>query len=81
MSGLGKDVSGMVRISRDEVGAGTFPDNFQIPKLHALVHYIENSYQLGVPDDFSTETLNPCMSRCVKNHINPLISVFTIFRS
>ena len=27
MSGLGKDVSGMVGISQDEVGAGTFPDN------------------------------------------------------
>ena len=26
MSGLGKDVLGMVGISRDEVGAGTFPD-------------------------------------------------------
>ena len=26
MLGLGKDVSGMVRISWDEVGAGTFPD-------------------------------------------------------
>ena len=26
MSGSGKDVSGVVRISRDEVGAGTFPD-------------------------------------------------------
>ena len=27
MSGSGKDVSGMVGISRDEVGAGTFPDS------------------------------------------------------
>ena len=26
MSGSGKDVSGVVGISRDEVGAGTFPD-------------------------------------------------------
>ena len=26
MSGLGKDMSGMVGISRDEVGAGIFPD-------------------------------------------------------
>ena len=26
MSGLGKDVSGVVRISWDEVRAGTFPD-------------------------------------------------------
>ena len=26
MSGLGKDVLGMVGISRDEVRAGTFPD-------------------------------------------------------
>ena len=28
MSGSGKDVSGVVGISRDEVGAGTFPDNY-----------------------------------------------------
>ena len=27
MSGSGKDVSGVVGISRDEVRAGTFPDN------------------------------------------------------
>ena len=27
MLGLGKDVSGMVGISWDEVGAGTFPDS------------------------------------------------------
>ena len=27
MSGSGKDVSGMVGISQDEVGAGTFPDS------------------------------------------------------
>ena len=27
MLGSGKDVSGVVGISRDEVGAGTFPDN------------------------------------------------------
>ena len=31
-------------------------DHLRIPKLHALVHYLENSYQLGVPDNFSTET-------------------------
>ena len=31
-------------------------NHLRIPKLHALVHYIENCYQLGVPDNFSTET-------------------------
>ena len=30
-------------------------DHLCIPKLHALVHYLENSYQLGIPDNFSTE--------------------------
>src|SRR5260370_14305053 len=30
--------------------------HLQIPKLHALVHYIENSYQLGIPNNFSMET-------------------------
>ena len=30
--------------------------DFRIPKLHSLVHYIENSYQLRVPDNFLTET-------------------------
>ena len=29
MSGSGKDVSGMVGISWDEVGAGTFPDRYE----------------------------------------------------
>ena len=29
---------------------------YRIPKLHSLIHYIENSYQLGVPDNFLTET-------------------------
>src|SRR6266436_1882076 len=27
-----------------------------IPKLHALLHYLENSYQLGVPNNFYIET-------------------------
>ena len=31
-------------------------DHLRIPKLHALVHYLGNSYQLSVPDNFSTET-------------------------
>ena len=31
-------------------------NHFQIPKLHALLHYLKNSYQLGIPDNFSTET-------------------------
>ena len=31
-------------------------DHLHIPKLHALVHYLENTYQLSVPDNFSTET-------------------------
>ena len=31
MSGSGKDVSGMVGISQDEVGAGTFPDSWDLP--------------------------------------------------
>ncbi len=31
-------------------------DHLRIPKLHALIHYLENSYQLGVPNNFSTET-------------------------
>ena len=30
MSGSGKDVSGMVGISWDEVGAGTFPDTIPV---------------------------------------------------
>ncbi len=30
--------------------------NLRIPKLHALLHYIENLYQLSVPDNFSTKT-------------------------
>ena len=33
MSGLGKDMSGMVRISRDEVRAGTFPDTDEVTGL------------------------------------------------
>ena len=37
-------------------GAWGTKDHLRIPKLHALLHYIENSYQLGVPDNFSTET-------------------------
>ena len=36
MSGSGKDVSGVVGISQDEVGAGTFPDiNLTPPPLYA----------------------------------------------
>ena len=31
-------------------------DHLCIPKLHALVHYLENTYQLGIPDNFLTET-------------------------
>src|SRR5260370_1224084 len=27
-----------------------------IPQLHTLIHYLKNSYQLGVPDNFSMET-------------------------
>ena len=43
MSGLGKDVSGMVRISQDEVRAGTFPDNVpsgqhDLPLSFPLLH-------------------------------------------
>ena len=29
--------------------------HLRIPKLHALLHYLENSYQLGILDNFSTE--------------------------
>ena len=32
MSGSGKDVSGVVGISRDGVGAGTFPDSTGTPR-------------------------------------------------
>jgi hypothetical protein len=37
-------------------GARGSKNHLQIPKLHALLHYLKNSYQLGVPDNFSTET-------------------------
>ena len=37
-------------------GARGTKDHLRIPKLHALLHYIENLYQLGVPDNFSTKT-------------------------
>ena len=43
MSGLGKDVSGMVRISRNEVGAGTFPERM-FPDSVFLYYLI---YQVG----------------------------------
>src|SRR5260370_22721193 len=36
-------------------GARGIKDHLWIPKLHALLHYLENSYQLGIPDNFSTE--------------------------
>ena len=36
MSGSGKEVLGMVGISQDEVGAGTFPDNFRLIKRLSL---------------------------------------------
>ena len=45
MSGSGKDVSGVVRISWDEVGAGTFPDTWmdhehviEAEKVAAMAH-------------------------------------------
>ncbi|KAF8327380.1 uncharacterized protein EI90DRAFT_2928220, partial [Cantharellus anzutake] len=42
-------------------------EHLRIPKLHALVHYIENSYQLGVPDNFSTETPESLHIQMCKN--------------
>ena len=35
MSGSGKDLSGMVRISQDGVGAGTFPDSWRLRTVGA----------------------------------------------
>ena len=40
MSGLGKDMSGMVRSSQNEVRAGTFPDSFQVGWVCQLSVYV-----------------------------------------
>ena len=39
MLGSGKDVSGVVGISRDEVGAGTFPDINLLPIKFAFLGF------------------------------------------
>ena len=49
MSGLGKGVLGMVGISRDEVGAGTFPDtNAGLHAFH-LQAYLLNPASTKTP--------------------------------
>ena len=37
-------------------GSHESKNHLRIPKLHTLVHYIENSYLLGIPNNFSTKT-------------------------
>src|SRR5260370_27648635 len=42
-------------------------NHLQIPKLHTLVHYLENSYQLGILDNFSMETPEPLHIKMCKD--------------
>ena len=53
-------------------------NHLRIPKLHTLLHYLENTYQLGVPDNFSTET--PESLRCVRNHIRLQTTATSMFK-